>query len=53
MYLHLTLHKNDIIFLTWQTLVRDYYATEFLYSFFYVLTISNIKTKNYKAAYLI
>ena len=37
-----------LFFLMRQALVRDYYATEILYYFLSILTISNMKTQNYK-----
>jgi hypothetical protein len=46
MYLHLTLYENDIIFLTGQALVHDYYAAEILYYFF--VHFNNLKYKNSK-----
>jgi hypothetical protein len=46
MYLHLTLYENDIIFLTWQVLVRDYYAAEILYYLF--MHFKDLKCKNSK-----
>jgi hypothetical protein len=46
MYLHLTLYENNIIFLTRQVLVRDYYASEILYYFF--VYFKDFKCKNSK-----
>jgi hypothetical protein len=49
---YLTPHKKDIIFLIRQAIVRDHYATEFLYNYFEHLNVfkwKNSKLQSYRS----